>query len=72
MANRDQLQTMLARLDTEVATGLRDNRDPDAFWPTFAEQSDSVLQAAGPDDFDWVSAEISAILTRHGISIPEA
>lgn len=72
MSHQEDLQGMLGRLDAEVAAGLRDNPDPDAFWPTFAAQSNTVLEAAGPDDFDWVSAEISAILARHGIPVPEA
>ena len=72
MGHREDLQGMLDRLDTEVAAGLRDNPDPDAFWPTFATQSNIVLEAAGSDDFDWVSSEISVILARHGIPVPEA
>ncbi|QDE40084.1 hypothetical protein FIV34_13080 [Luteibacter pinisoli] len=72
MSHRDDLQGMLGRLDTEVGTGLRDNPDPDAFWPTFATLSNTVLEAAGPEHFDWVSSEISAMLARYGIPVPEA
>ncbi|WP_157006637.1 hypothetical protein [Luteibacter yeojuensis] len=72
MSHQDDLQGMLGRLDAEVASGLRDNPDPDAFWPTFAALSNAVLEAAGPDDFDWVSGEIAAMLARHGIPVPEA
>ncbi len=63
---------MLERLDSEVARDLHDNPDPDAFWPAFAQKSNAVLEAAGPDHFDWVSAEVSAILQRHGVAVPEA
>lgn len=72
MTHRDDLQRMLDRLATEVQVGLHENPDPDAFWPTFATQSNLVLEAAGPDYFDWVSSEVSAILMKHGISVPEA
>lgn len=72
MTHQDDLQRMLDRLETEVAAGLRDNPDRDAFWPDFAAQSNSVLEAAGAEHFDWVSASISEILQRHGIAVPEA
>jgi hypothetical protein len=72
MTHRDDLQRMLDRLATEVQAGLHENPDPDAFWPTFATQSNFVLEAAGPEHFDWVSSEVSSILMKHGISVPEA
>ncbi|SKB47180.1 MULTISPECIES: hypothetical protein [Luteibacter] len=72
MTNRDELRQMLERLDSEVTTGLRDNPDRDAFWPEFAMQSNAVLEAAGDEHFDWVSAEIADMLHRHGIPAPEA
>lgn len=72
MTHQDDLQRMLDRLETEVAAGLRDNPDRDAFWPDFAAQSNAVLEAAGAEHFDWVSAGISEILQRHGIAVPEA
>ncbi|WP_043694609.1 hypothetical protein [Luteibacter sp. 9133] len=72
MTNRDELRQMLERLDSEVTIGLRDNPDRDAFWPEFAMQSNAVLEAAGDEHFDWVSAEIADMLHRHGIPAPEA
>ncbi|MEX1826749.1 hypothetical protein [Luteibacter sp. CQ10] len=72
MSQRDDLERMLGRLDAEVESDLRDNPDPDAFWPAFAQKSNAVLEAAGPEHFDWVSSEVSAILHRHGVSAPEA
>lgn len=72
MSERDDLQSMLDRLDREVAVGLRDNPDRDAFWPDFAARSNAVLEAAGAEHFDWVSAGISEILQRHGVPVPEA
>jgi hypothetical protein len=72
MTHHDDLQRMLDRLAIEVEAGLHENPDPDAFWPTFATQSNLVLEAAGPEHFDWVSSEVSAILMKHGISVPEA
>lgn len=68
----DDLKTMLADLDARMAAELRDNPDADAFWPTFAAQSDAVLEAAGPDHSDWVSSELTAMLQRYGVSVPEA
>lgn len=72
MSQRQELERLLERLDAEVAADLRDNPDPDAFWPAFARKSDAVLDAAGPEHFDWVSAEVAAILQRHGVPAPEA
>ena len=72
MTNRDELQRMLERLDDEVTAGMRDNPDRDAFWPEFAMQSNAVLEAAGNEHFDWVSARIADMLQRHGIPVPEA
>ena len=72
MTPHDDLERMLGRLDAEVARDLRDNPDPDAFWPMFARKSNAVLEAAGPEHFDGVSAEVSAIRHRHGVSVPEA
>ena len=72
MTERKALQAMLDRLASDVEAGLHVNPDPDAFWPTFATQSSLVLEAAGPEHFDWVSSEVSAILMKHGISVPEA
>lgn len=72
MSLHDDLTRMLGRLDEEVARDLRENPDPDAFWPMFAQKSNAVLEAAGPEHFDWVSAEVSAILHRHGVPVPEA
>ena len=72
MSEKEQLQNMLDRLDREVAAGLRDNPDRDAFWPDFAARSDAVLEAAGAEHFDWVSSGIAEILQRHGVAVPEA
>lgn len=72
MGQQDDLQSMLDRLDQEVAAGLRDNPDRDAFWPDFAALSNPVLEAAGAEHFDWVSGSIAEILQRHGIAVPEA
>jgi hypothetical protein len=72
MTNRNELQEMLDRLDAEVAERLRETADRDAFWPVFAEASNEVLEAAGPEHFDWVSSRIDEMLGRYGISVPEA
>ena len=72
MTNRNELQEMLDRLDADVAERLRETEDRDAFWPVFAAASNEVLEAAGSEDFDWVSSRIDEMLGRYGISTPEA
>jgi len=72
MTNRNDLKSMLDELETRVTGQLRDGADVNAFWPVFATESNRVLEAAGPDDFDWVSSQIDDMLQRHGVPVPEA
>ncbi|WP_218156349.1 hypothetical protein [Dyella sp. OK004] len=51
---------------------MRQSRDRDDFWPMFAALTNPILDSAGPDDFDWVSSQITAILQSNRLTPPEA
>ena len=69
---RDQLQTMLDAIAQKVPHLLRETGDRDEFWSAFATLTDPPLAAAGPEDFDWVSARITEMLEASGVTPPEA
>lgn len=71
-SSRDQLELDLQQLHDQVPRLLRGNEDRDEFWPAFATLADPILEAAGPDDYDWVSAQITGILQSNDITPPEA
>lgn len=43
--------------------------DPADFWPAFAGLADLIIDAAGPDDFDWVACQINAMLEARGLLV---
>jgi len=69
---RDQLQAMLDNIAQQVPHLLRETDDRDEFWTAFANLTDPPLAAAGPEDFDWVSAKITEMLAACGVTPPEA
>lgn len=70
--SRDQLQSMLDGIAQRIPQLLRDTSDRDEFWSAFATLADTPLAAAGPEDFDWVSARITEMLAACGVTPPEA
>ncbi|TBR37065.1 MULTISPECIES: hypothetical protein [Dyella] len=71
-STRDQLQAHLDALHAQVPQLLNGSDDRDEFWPAFASLADPILEAAGPDDYDWVSSQITGILQLNDVSPPEA
>lgn len=65
--DREQLQIQMNRLTVQMPRLQRECPDPADFWPAFAGIADSVVDAAGPEDFDWVVTQIDAILNRNGL-----
>lgn len=69
---REQLQAMLDGIAQQIPRLLRETPDRDEFWSAFADLTDPPLAAAGPEDFDWVSARITEMLAACGVTPPEA
>lgn len=69
---REQLKTHLEHLHSQVPGLLQGSGDRDEFWPAFASLADSILEAAGPDDYEWVSSQITQILQQNAVTPPEA
>jgi len=65
---RAQLASMLAKLDQAIPGLLRDYPDDADFWPAFAGEADVIEDAAGAEDFAWVSDQIDELLAKHGLS----
>lgn len=70
--SHDELQVALDRLLLQVPRLMRQSRDRDDFWPMFAAITNPILDSAGPEDFDWVSSQITAILQDNRLTPPEA
>lgn len=71
-ASRDELQVVLNRITVQMPRLLREHPDVGEFAVAFAGLADEVTERAGPDDCDWVSEQLSAILKRHAITFPGA
>ncbi|OJW42485.1 MAG: hypothetical protein BGO50_01760 [Rhodanobacter sp. 67-28] len=63
---RDELQALLKTLGDQMPVLVREHPDDGDFWANFAGASDFILDAAGPDDFDWVLEQINALLIANG------
>jgi len=64
---REQIQ--LNRLLVQLPRLQREFPDPADFWPAFAGLADQIVDAAGPDDYDWVACQINAMLEARGLLV---
>lgn len=65
--NREQMQ--LNRLLAKLPCLQQEFPDPADFWPAFAGLADLIVDAAGPDDLDWIACQINAMLEAHGLLV---
>jgi hypothetical protein len=66
--SRDSLMIRIDRLAVELPGLQRESPDPAEFWPRFAGQADCIVDAAAPDDYDWVVTQIDAMLASRGLA----
>lgn len=64
---RDQLQVALNRLLLQVGRIKREFPDPVEFWPEFAGRADAIVDAASPQDYDWVVTQLDRMLEGEGL-----
>lgn len=64
--SRSQLEDLLAKLDAELPSMIRDHPDDADFWPAFAGEADVIEDAADAADYDWAMNAIDALLVKHG------
>ena len=69
---REQLQSMLDGIAQQVPHLPRKNANRAECWSDFATLTEPKPAAAGPEDFDWVSARITEMLAACGVTPPEA
>lgn len=65
---RLHLERSLDHLDIEVTALLTRHPDATEFWPRFAALADELVQHSDPNDQDWLTARIGALLCTHGVS----
>lgn len=63
---RADLQTQLQELARQVPLMVREHPEDGDFWAVFAGASDSIVDDAGAEDYDWVLRQIDDILTTNG------
>lgn len=66
-ANREELDTLLDRLQSALPQMIADNPDSGDFWSEFAGHADVIEDAAGADDCDHVQARITSMLADFGL-----
>lgn len=67
---RDREQIQLNRLLVQLPRLQQEFPDPGDFWPAFAGLVDLIVDAAGPDDGDWIACQINAMLEARGLLVP--
>lgn len=65
--NHEQIQ--LNRLVVQLPRLQQEFPDPADFWSAFAGLADLIVDAAGPDDHDWVACQINAMLEARGLLV---
>ncbi|NID14379.1 hypothetical protein [Luteibacter yeojuensis] len=66
---REQLTARLEALDGALPRLRAEYPDDDEFWNAFASEADFAIECAGSDDYDWVNAQVDALLHKHGIEV---
>jgi|GEM_PF-2206402 len=64
---REQIQ--LNRLLVQLPHLQQEFPDPADFWSAFAGLADLIVDAAGPDDYDWIACQINAMLEARGLLV---
>lgn len=67
---REQLAERLRALDAALPRLCAEYPDPDEFWNAFASEADFATECAGEEDYDWVNAQVDALLRKHGVEVP--
>lgn len=62
-------QIQLNRLLATLPYLQQEFPDPADFWQAFAGLADLIIDAAGPDDFDWIACQINAMLEARGLLV---
>jgi hypothetical protein len=62
-------QMRLNRLLVLIPRLQRELPDPADFWPAFAGLADLIVDAAAPDDHDWIACQINAMLEARGLLV---
>ncbi|PMQ04231.1 hypothetical protein DyAD56_16205 [Dyella sp. AD56] len=68
MTDRARLHQKLNAIEAELPALIREHTDPAELWPAFAGIADEVLDAAGPDLYEWVADKIDGMLSFHGLT----
>ncbi|WP_243040105.1 hypothetical protein [Dyella sedimenti] len=66
---RDLEQVQLNRLMVQLPRLLQEFPDPADLLSAFAGLADLIFDAAGPDDHDWITCQINAMLEARGILV---
>ena len=64
---REELDSILDELESELPGLLKDTEDQDDFWMAFTGLADAIEDDAAPEDLDYVRSRISAMLGSSGV-----
>ncbi|WP_158753993.1 hypothetical protein [Dyella sp. S184] len=63
---REELQSMLVKLEQVTPQLITQHPDDADFMPLFADRADAIARMAGAGDYEWVMDRIDAILDKNG------